>query len=94
MRYGPAKMEEIVARRDAEASTLLRFLYLLTPAVTGSLFWKKNILTTPYSDFVTVSDEVFIYFTVENNLDRWNFLLSKIVSAWLCLRGCFSNLMC
>ena len=74
-------MEEIVGSRKVRSPLLVRFLYTITPAVTGSCCWKKNILVKPYSEFVTVSDKAFIYFAVENNLDRWNFLLDKIVSA-------------
>ena len=53
---GPANMEEIVGCREARSPLLVQFLYTITPAVTGSCFWKKNILVKPYSEFVTVLD--------------------------------------
>ena len=58
--------------RERKDTTLLKFLYHFIPAIIGSEMWKEKQCSTNISDPFTVSNEVFLFFTIENNFDQWN----------------------
>ena len=43
--------------------------------------WKEKQSSTNISELFTVSNEVFLFFTIENNLEQWNPKQIKSVSA-------------
>ena len=73
-------MIQFVGRRDLKESKLLLFLYHFTPAVIGREIWKTSCEVCDYSSIVTVSDEVYLYVSVENNYDKWNYKKNLSVS--------------
>ena len=50
---------------------LLKFLYHFVPTIIGSEKWKQTRCSVNISELLTVSNEVFLYFTVENNYNHW-----------------------
>ena len=43
--------------------------------------WKEKQCSTGISDLFTVSNEVFLFFTIENNFDQWKSKQTNNVSS-------------
>jgi len=88
-KFGEFDITEFAARRDKSESTLLTFLYWFTPAIIGPKQWKAKCVNENYSDVMTVSDEVFLYFMVETNYDKWDYMRNRSVRAFFDTSMCF-----
>ena len=58
----------------------MKFLYHFVPAIVGYEIWKEKQHSTSVSELLTVSNEAFLFFTIENNLDQWNLKQTNSVS--------------
>jgi hypothetical protein len=70
----------IKIRDDSNKDAFFYFARELLPCVTKKLTFRQNKYLKRLSEFVTVSDEAFALFTLENNAARWNAMFAKKVS--------------
>ena len=78
-KFGEFDITKFAARCDTTESTLLPFLYWFTPAIIGPKQWKAKCVNENYSNVMTVSDEMFLYFMVETNCNKWDYMRNCLV---------------
>jgi len=67
----------IKIRDDSNKFAFFFFARELLPCVTKKLIFRQNKFLKRLSEFVTISDEAFALFTLENNAARWNDMFNK-----------------
>jgi hypothetical protein len=89
---GAKQLIDLATRSGKKDGSLLRiresqnkdaFFYFsreLLPCVTKRLVFRQNKFVRRLSEFVSVSDEAFALFTLENNVARWNAMFEKNVT--------------
>ena len=77
---GVFDLHSIIGKRESKDTFLMKFLYHFVPTIIGYDKWKETKCSKNISELLTVSNEVFLYFTIENNYDRWLFNQNITVS--------------
>jgi hypothetical protein len=67
-------------RDDSNKASFFFFARELLPCVTKKLTFRQNKYLKRLSEFVTVSDEAFALFTLENNAACWNAMFEKNIT--------------
>jgi hypothetical protein len=71
---GSDKKSPIIKLRQSDDSKMAFFFFAreFLPCIVKRLFFRQKKLVNLLSDFVTVYDEAFTLFLLENNVARWN----------------------
>ena len=81
MRLNPAfELSDVVANRQSKHKDMINFMYHFAPAIVGSVRWKNVKIMDDFSSLLTVSDEVTLAIVIENNWDKWLYLIKHDVS--------------
>lgn len=81
MRLNPDfSLQDVVANRQSAEKDMINFMYHFAPAIVGSVRWKNGKTMDDFSSLLTVSDEVTIAIVIENNWDKWLYLIEHDVS--------------
>ena len=75
---GTKKVSPIISlREDKNKMAFFFFAREFLPFVVKRLYFRQNKLENLLSDFVTVSDEAFTLFLLENNVARWEVMFEN-----------------
>ena len=79
-KYGEFNLDVFLSKRQLKTIELLQFLHWFVSPLIGKEKWKTERTTQDFSDLLTVSDEVYLYLTIESNYDKWLYLYRRTVS--------------
>jgi hypothetical protein len=81
----PSKEDMLTEGRANEKGVFYKFCDWFLPCVAGKQQWKKSIMSTRISEFLTRSDEAIVLTILDNCWERWHSIAKypKDTSRWM-----------
>lgn len=74
------ELRNVVANRQSSNKDMICFMYHFAPAIVGCVRWSNGKTIDNFSNLLTISDEVTLAIVLENNWEKWSYLIKHKVS--------------